>query len=163
MVALGGAARRNLPVAVAAWRLARQQGSDVTLVVVGKEPFPEEPGLIHAGVVSDPEWAALLAGSTAFLYPTEYEGYGMPAREAIASGTVVVAAPVASLPEVLADAASWAEAPTAPDLSRALIAVLTDDAGRSGRRAASLAQAAALPGWEHAAAVHLEAYRIAAG
>ncbi|MCW2544700.1 MAG: glycosyl transferase group 1 [Frankiales bacterium] len=163
VVALGGAKRRNLPVAVDAWRRARQQGADARLVVVGKEPYPEEPGLVHAGVVSDPEWAALLAGSSAFLYPTEYEGYGMPAREAIASGTVVVAAPVASLPEVLGDAAAWAETPTATALSRALLEVLADDAGRAARRAASLAQAAGLPGWEHAAAVHLQAYETAAG
>jgi glycosyltransferase involved in cell wall biosynthesis len=163
VVALGGATRRNLPVAVDAWRRARKQGADVGLVVVGKEPYPEEQGLVHAGVVSDPEWAALLAGSAAFLYPTEYEGYGMPAREAIASGTVVIAAPVASLPEVLGESAAWAETPTADALSKALLEVLGDDTGRTARRSASLAQAATLPGWEQAAATHLLAYQRAAG
>lgn len=161
LVALGGARRRNLPVAIEAWRRVRAAGADVGLVVVGKEAPTPEPGLVYAGPAPDAEWAALLASSTAFLYPTEYEGYGLPALEALGTGTVVVAAPVASLPEVLGSAGAWAASTSPGDLATAVLEVLGDDAGRAARRAASLARAKELPGWDEAAAVHLRAYQLA--
>jgi glycosyltransferase involved in cell wall biosynthesis len=161
VLALGGAARRNLPVAVEAWRLARRQGLEVQLVVAGKERPAPEPGLVYAGFASDTELAALMAGAAAFVYPTEYEGFGMPALEAMGSGTVVVAAPVTSLPEVLGDAAAWAESTRASDLADSLVALFSEPNRQTELRTRSLSRAAALPGWDEAAEVHLEAYRRA--
>jgi glycosyltransferase involved in cell wall biosynthesis len=109
VVALGGAARRNLPRAMAAWREVRRSHPDLALVVVGSQRPPPEPGLFIAGAADDDGWRALLASAAAFVYPTEYEGFGMPALEALASGTIVVCGRVGALPEVLGDAAAWCE------------------------------------------------------
>jgi glycosyltransferase involved in cell wall biosynthesis len=163
VVAVGGARRRGLEVAVGAWRQARAAGAEEDLVVVGAEAPPAEPGLHHAGPLDDAGWAALLAGAEALCYPTRYEGYGMPALEAAASGTPVVAARLGALPEVLGDAAAWVDAPTVDAVAAALTALLGDPDRRERLRAAGLARAAAAPGWDVAAATVLDAYRHAAG
>jgi glycosyltransferase involved in cell wall biosynthesis len=165
VTALGGSARRQLPVAVAAWRdaLARlgRSPEELPLVVVGTEQPPPLPGLHYAGPVPDREWAALLSGASAFCYATRYEGYGVPALEAAASGTPVVCARVGSLPELLGDGAAWSDEPEASQLGAELASVLADE-----RRAAALAAAArervgALPDWPEVAAITLRAYEEA--
>jgi glycosyltransferase involved in cell wall biosynthesis len=160
VVALGGSVRRNLPMAIEAWR--RAMGPDVPLVVVGPEPPDAAPGIVHAGRVDDDTWAGLLAGSSAFIYPTAYEGFGMPGLEALACGAPVIAARVGSLPEVLGDAAAWTERLDADAIAAKLSQVVADAALASDLRSRALARAAAAPGWEQAAAVHLQAYRRAA-
>ena len=162
VVALGGARRRGLEVAVAAWRRARAAGAREALVVVGAEAPAPEPGLHHAGRLDDDEWASVLAASEALCYPTRYEGYGMPALEAAASGTPVVVARVGALPEVLGDAAAWVAEPTVDAVAAGLTDLLGDPDRRARLRAAGLARAAAAPGWDVAAATVLDAYRHAA-
>jgi len=131
------------------------------LVVVGPEQVPDS-GAIHAGPVADCEWAMLLAGAEAFCYPTRYEGFGVPALESIASGTPVVCAPVASLPEVLGDAAEWCRAPTVRLVAGGLRRVLNDPAHAADLRRRGLARAAAHQSWEKSAETLLAAYRDAA-
>jgi glycosyltransferase involved in cell wall biosynthesis len=162
VVALGGARRRGLPEAVAAWRAARASHPDVGLVVIGPEQPRAEPGLRHVGWVDDARWAELLAGATAFVYATRLEGYGLPAAEAMACGTPVVCAPVGALPEVLGDAAAWAAEPTARALAERLIRLLDDGAEGERLRAAGLARAAAGPTWRDAARITADACRAAA-
>jgi glycosyltransferase involved in cell wall biosynthesis len=162
VVALGGARRRNLTGAVAAWRLARARlGGTLDLLVLG-ELMPDEPGLCAPGHLSDADLAAAIAGAEAFLYPTRYEGFGMPALEAAACGVPVVCAPVASLPEVLGDAAAWAEAPEPEPIAERLVALLGDVDAHDALRRASLARAAAAPSWADNAAATLQAYGRAA-
>jgi glycosyltransferase involved in cell wall biosynthesis len=161
LIAMGGASRRGLEVAVAAWRTVRETTA-VDLVVVGSERPQAEPGLIYAGAVDDREWAALLAGAEAFCYPTRYEGFGVPALESIASGTPVVCAPVGSLPEVLAEAAEWCERPTVGSIAAGLLRVLDHPGHASDLRRRGLRRAAAQPPWEDAADTLLRAYREAA-
>ena len=142
VVALGGAPRRGLPVAVEAWRKARTQlGADVTLVATGEPRPPSEPGLVSPGYLDDEAWATLLAGAQALCYPTRYEGFGLPALEAAASGTPVVCAAVASLPEVLGDAGCWAASASPRDLGEVLVRLLSDEAWHRERRAAGLKRA----------------------
>lgn len=164
VVAIGGARRRALPVAVEAWQLAtRGMGRAAPpLVVVGPEAPPPAPGLVHLGQLADDDWAAVLAAADALCYPTRFEGFGLPALEAAASGTPVVCAPVASLPEVLGDAAEWATTPAAGDMAEALGRVLRDESRRADLRRKGVERAAAAPGWEEVAATVLEAYRRAA-
>lgn len=159
VIALGGAARRNLPLAVAAWRLATR---DHDLVVVGTERPDPEPGLHVAGPVDDQTWAGLLAGAEVFVYPTAYEGYGMPGIEALGAGTPVVATRTSALPEVLGEGAEWADSLAVEDLALAMSALLSDDDHRAARRTAGLRQVAVAPGWPGSANVHLAAYRRAA-
>lgn len=166
VVAVGGARRRGLPVAVQAWQEATSdlRADRPQLVVVGREapPGPARPGVVRTGPLDDPDWARVLAGADVFLYPTRFEGFGMPALEAAASGTPVVCAPVSSLPEVLADAAEWAAAPTAAAMAP-LLRQLLGDAGRRRRLSdTGLRRAAAFPSWDAIAASTVRAYERAA-
>ncbi|MDQ2648015.1 MAG: glycosyltransferase family 4 protein [Actinomycetota bacterium] len=159
VVALGGARRRGLEVAVQAWRLVREGGVDVELCTVGGPDLPPEAGLRQLHHLDDAAWASLLAGAEAFVYPTRYEGFGLPALEAAASGTPVVCARVASLPEVLGEAAAWCEQPTSAQIAEQLRAVLTDGALAEHLAAAGLEQARRAPTWADLADAHLTVYR----
>jgi len=161
VVALGGAKRRGLEVAVQAWQRLPPGNERPKLVVVGAEVPPPLAGIVHAGRLSDDEWPAVLAGAEAFCYPTRFEGYGMPALEAAASGVPVICARIGSLPEVLGDAAEWCTSPSVAEISQALGHVLGDDARRDSLRRAGLARAAAAPTWAHSAMVLADAYRMA--
>ena len=161
VVAMGGAPRRGLDVAVAAWRELRREGRDLSMVAVGPEPLAAQPGLVRAGYLSDSEWPALLAGAQAFCYPTRYEGFGVPALESIASGTPIVCAPVAALPEVLGDAAEWCVTPTASAIAAGLRRVLDDPEHAAQLRAAGLRRTAAQPTWDDVAASMIRTYHDA--
>jgi alpha-1,3-rhamnosyl/mannosyltransferase len=162
-VTVGGAPRRGVPVALEAWREVRGRlNEDAVLAVLGEPDLPATPGVVPVGRLSDPDWATLLAGAEALCYPTRYEGFGLPALEAMVSGTPVVAAPVASLPEVVGEAGCWCGALTAGAVAGVLERVLSDPVWQSERRDAGLARAAAAPGWDMAAGALVEAYRRAA-
>jgi glycosyltransferase involved in cell wall biosynthesis len=165
VAALGGSGRRQLPVAVAAWsealRRSGRSGPEVPLVVVGTEEPPTLPGVLYAGPVDDRDWAAVLAGASAFCYATSYEGYGIPALEAASCGTPVVCARVGSLPELLGDGAAWCEEPRAEQLGASLASVLTDEGRRARLTAIAFDRVRALPDWPDVAAVTLRAYRDA--
>jgi alpha-1,3-rhamnosyl/mannosyltransferase len=162
-VALGGARRRGLAEAVDAWRRATSGcPRPPWLVVVGAEKPPTIDNLAYVGSLDDASWAKVLAGAIAFCYPTRYEGFGMPALEAAASGVPVVCAEVGPLPEVLGDAAEWCASPAAPDIADGLRRVLTDESRREALRSAGLAHAASAPSWKQSAAVIADAYRTAA-
>lgn len=165
VVTLGGAPRRQLGVAIAAWEGALRQiggGNDeVPLVVVGSETPLPRPGLLSTGVLRDQDWAAVLAGSAAFCYATQYEGYGMPALEAAASGVPVVCARVGALPEVLGDAAAWCDEASADSLATSLAAVLGDRGLAQRLRTAGIDRVRSSPTWTEAAAETLGAYRDA--
>ena len=163
VVALGGARRRDLPLAVEAWRRAGTTAgaADVGLAVVGPERPPEDPGISWLGVVDDATWAAVLAGAEALVYPTSHEGFGLPAAEACATGLPVVCARVASLPEVLGDAAAWAPGLDADSFATTLAGLLADPGRRAELAAACLARAAQAPTWDDAADTTVEAYDLA--
>ena len=161
VIALSGAPRRQVDVAIGAWELARRQGVEIALVIVGgAAPLPCA-GLVHVPAPEDAVWAALLSNAEAFLYPTLYEGFGMPALEAMGAGTPVVAAASSSLPEVIGDAGAWAESATDVALASTLIELLSDKAKHAELRARGLRRVAEAPGWAQAANVHLEAYHRA--
>ncbi|HEX3794043.1 MAG TPA: glycosyltransferase family 1 protein [Acidimicrobiales bacterium] len=159
IAAMGGAKRRGLEVAVAAWQ--RLGVGRPTLVVLGAEVPPPLPGLVHVGRLSDQDWPLVLSGATAFCYPTRYEGYGMPALEAAASGVPVVCARIGPLPEVLGEAAQWCDEPTVTSIADGLAALLGDAGRLAALRQAGLARVAAAPSWAEGAAQVLAAYEVA--
>jgi alpha-1,3-rhamnosyl/mannosyltransferase len=132
----------------------------VALVVVGDSSLIAERGVIPLGRIDDETWASVLAGASAFSYPTRYEGFGMPAIEAIASGVPVVCAPVASLPEVLGNAAEWCPTPTVSDIAAGLERVLVDSGRHEELRSAGLSRAAQWPSIAECAAPIRAAYRF---
>ena len=102
--------RKNLQSTLAAFAAMRAAGLPHTLVVVGQTGWLAQPifaavcerGLEDAvrftGYVPDADLPALYAGADAFAFPSLHEGFGMPALEAMAGGTPVVAANTSSLP-----------------------------------------------------------------
>jgi glycosyltransferase involved in cell wall biosynthesis len=161
VVALGGAKRRALPVAVEAWKRATKRGTRLPLVVVGSEPPPALDGVVYMGRLNDEDWAAILAGAVVLCYPTRYEGFGMPALEAAACGTPVVCARVGPLPEILGEAAEWCKAPTADEIAKGLERVINDPIRRATLSEAGRKAAASAPTWADSARVLIEAYRRA--
>ena len=100
-------ARKNLRALAAAARALADEG--IELVTVGSERtyMRAESGvaLRSLGYVPDELLPGLYAGARALVMPSLYEGFGLPCLEAMASGTPVVAADLAALPEVCGGAA----------------------------------------------------------
>jgi glycosyltransferase involved in cell wall biosynthesis len=148
----------------------REVDCRVPLVVAGSvvqgrtdfEPMIDELGLgarvrVH-GYVPRSELLGLYAGAAAFVYPTLYEGFGLPVLEAMAIGTPVVTYRVASLPEVVGDAAILLEPPVAASaLAAALARVLDDGPCRRALVAAGRARARRFD-WRATARATLDAY-----
>jgi glycosyltransferase involved in cell wall biosynthesis/SAM-dependent methyltransferase len=87
-----------------------------------------EQRVVFAGYVSDDELSALLTGARALIFPSLFEGFGMPLVEAMAVGTPILCSNVTSLPEVGGDAALYFD-PRRPDDIAAAIARLLDEPG----------------------------------
>ena len=113
------------------------------------------------GYVPDAHLAGLLAGARAFVFPSLYEGFGLPPLEAMAAGIPVVAASAGSLPEVLGDAPLWCDPLDPGSIAAAIRRAVTDDAARVAATTAGRAQAARYT-WRETARLTLEAYRRAA-
>jgi glycosyltransferase involved in cell wall biosynthesis len=142
------------------------------LVLAGPRGWLDEPIVAEAarlgervrllGPVPAADLPALYAAATAFVYPSLYEGFGLPPLEAMAAGTPVIAAKASCLPEVLDDAALFVPPEDEVGLSEALRAVLADPALRAALRARGLAQAATFS-WERTAAATLAVYHEVVG
>jgi glycosyltransferase involved in cell wall biosynthesis len=85
--------------------LAGQKGWSYTHLFARVEALGLSGAVIFTGYVADDDKAALLSGATALLYPSLYEGFGLPVLEAMACGTPVLTSDVSSLPEVAGEAA----------------------------------------------------------
>jgi alpha-1,3-rhamnosyl/mannosyltransferase len=114
------------------------------------------------GYVPDELRPALLAGARAFVYPSLYEGFGLPPLEAMACGTPVLTSNVSSLPEVVGDAALLVDPEDVEALTAALARIWADDALRADLRARGLAQARRFS-WERTAQLTLDVYRAVLG
>jgi glycosyltransferase involved in cell wall biosynthesis len=139
--------RKNLERLIGAWRrLPAPLREGRTLALVGPRGWDDAPILAAAraagaqllGSVSDAELRALYAGADAFVYPSLYEGFGLPVLEAMAAGAPVLTSNVSSLPEVAGDAALLVdprdEAAIASGLERLLVDVALAERLRSAGR-----------------------------
>jgi glycosyltransferase involved in cell wall biosynthesis len=113
------------------------------------------------GYVPEADKAALFTGADLFVYPSRYEGFGLPVLEAMACGVPVVTTTGGSLPEVAGDAALLVD-PGEPDLLAGAMARLLGDPAARARLARRGRARAAAQTWERCAALTADAYRRAA-
>lgn len=162
--------RKNLPAAIAACERATAEGFPHTLVVAGARGWRDEavaemlgqPHIRVLGGVTDGELVELYRGADCLLFPSLYEGFGLPVLEAMACGTPVVCANRTSLPEVAGDAAVLVDPEDTAAFAAALAEVLSSPARRRELAAAGLARAREFS-WDRCADLTVAAYRRALG
>lgn len=152
--------RKNLHVLLDAWRAVRRQ-HDVELVLVGRRradgpAIAPQPGLRLAGEVTDQELPGLYSGALAFVYPSLYEGFGLPVLEAMQCGAAVIASHAVA--EAAGDAALYAD--DAEQLARAMCEVAARPDFAAGLRARSLERAREFS-WERTARMTRQVYQEA--
>ncbi|WP_165360661.1 glycosyltransferase family 1 protein [Candidatus Chloroploca sp. Khr17] len=164
--------RKNLTRLFEAYARLRTWSRQWTLVVVGARKLRQsplsatvrrlglEPNIHVTGYVAEEDLPALYSGADLFVFPSLYEGFGLPPLEAMACGTPVVTSNVSSLPEVVGDAALTVDPYDVTALARAMERALTDATLRTDLRAKGLARAAQFT-WERTARETLEVYRQA--
>jgi glycosyltransferase involved in cell wall biosynthesis len=116
-----------------------------------------ERQLILTGFVADADLAALYSGALAFVYPSLYEGFGLPPLEAMQCGLPVITSNVSSLPEVVGDAALTVTPTNADELCEVLRRVIHSETLRAELRIRGLAQAK-LFSWDKFVQQHIELY-----
>lgn len=136
--------RKDIPSLIGAFDLLAAADPDLRLVLAGPDGWgseavtetigrsPHRSRVLRTGWLEGTDRDALLAGAAVFVYPSAYEGFGLPPLEAIAHGTPVVATRVGALPEVLEDAAEWAQPGDPVSLASAITSLL-EDTGRAAR------------------------------
>lgn len=159
----GSSQRKNLDGLAAAWPLVRAAHPDVTLVLSGPPSerrdrlFGPLDGALRAGLVPDALVPGLVAGASAVVVPSLYEGFGLPALEAMATGVPVVAADRSSLPEVCGDAGILVE-PDGAGIADGLVHALGRDAAVEAGVARGRERAGRFT-WDASAAAHAAVWR----
>ncbi|XOC99192.1 glycosyltransferase family 4 protein [Burkholderia sp. 22PA0106] len=98
--------------------------------------------VVMAGFVSDGELKALYEHAGCFLFPSLYEGFGLPPLEAMSCGCPVIASREAALPEVCGNAALYCDARSVEDIAAKVVQMMTDPDTRDTLRARGRARAA---------------------
>ena len=123
--------------------------------------------VVRTGYVADAAVPALLRSAVAAVYPALYEGFGLPALEALSCGTPLITTSGTAMEEVAGDAATLVAPGDGTSLAEALdVALGTGSAGGTGegdRKRRGGLDIAAAHTWESSASRHMEAYRYAAG
>jgi glycosyltransferase involved in cell wall biosynthesis len=172
--------QKNIPRLVEAFALLRSElenhpvYADLRLIIIGDE-ISRYPTVRRTVIQSRVESAVRFLGfvpidtlrvfyesAAAFVFPSLYEGFGLPPLEAMAAGTPVVTSNVTSLPEVVGDAAHTVSPDNVFDIARGIREVLLDEGLRATLRCRG-AERLRLFSWERTAAETLDTYREIAG
>jgi alpha-1,3-rhamnosyl/mannosyltransferase len=113
--------------------------------------------LTYLGYVPDDARPALINGARGFVYPSLYEGFGLPVLEAMACGVPVLASNVSSLPEVVGDAGLMEDPKDVDAIAQGMIRLWEDETLRRELSARGLRQAATFS-WERTARQTFAAY-----
>jgi alpha-1,3-rhamnosyl/mannosyltransferase len=154
-------ARKDPAGLLRAWAVARSAGAGVELVLAGDpgpQAPPEMPGARRLGRVDADGLALLYSGAACLLFPSRYEGFGLPLVEAMACGCPVAAYRNSSIPEVAGEAAALVGDGDADALGRAAAEIVLDPGRARTLREAGLRRARRFS-WRKAARVTIGAYR----
>lgn len=153
---------KNFQLVVDAAKHLRDAAFDIVVAggsdprVYGDARLATEGGrLMHLGYVSDAELTSLYRGAACFVYPSRYEGFGLPPVEALALGCPVIASRLPSIEEACGDAVLYVSPDDPRELAGLLERVTSDDALRTSMRAKGHARTAQLT-WRATAVKLLE-------
>ncbi len=163
--------RKNFPRLIEAYaRLAVTVGPQVKLVIAGGPGWMTEDifrrvqelglrqSVVLPGYIGDEDLPALYSLAEVFVFPSLYEGFGLPPLEAMACGTAVVASNVSSLPEVVGDAALLVDPFDVAALAEAMARLVSDAPARAEFVRRGLAQARHFT-WTRSATALLQVYQ----
>jgi glycosyltransferase involved in cell wall biosynthesis len=142
--------KKNIAALVEAFYLLKTRRPDLAhkLYLIGDASFGFDDikysihgfGLQHdvvaTGWVAEHDLPYIFSRAAAFVFPSNYEGFGIPLLQAMATGTPIAASRAASIPEVAGDAALLFDPSDPNDIANALISVLTDEDLRESLRSA---------------------------
>lgn len=128
---------KNIEGLLLAWKIFQKKyGTEYQLVLVGKENFfykklkntviKEACDVVYTGFVPDDELSVLYKHSQLYVFPSFYEGFGLPPLEAMAHGIPVVSSNKSCLPEVLGDAALYFDPENLDEMADTLHKGITD-------------------------------------
>jgi glycosyltransferase involved in cell wall biosynthesis len=131
---------KNFDTLIKAWKSLAS--SDTPLVIAGgynskvfgKRRLDNPDGVLFLGYVSDGELRALYENAACFVYPSLYEGFGLPPVEAMACGCPVIVSTCSALPETCGDAALYCEPFDVKGMGKAIEAVILDSKLRESLR-----------------------------
>lgn len=164
--------RKNLRALVRAFELvarAPATSGNLRLVIVGGAGWLSDPlfaevaasayqdRVIFTGYVDDEDLRALYSACRLFIYPSLYEGFGLPVVEAMQCGAPVVASRIPVLTETAGDAALFVNPDSPQDIARGITGLLESEEARRRLSDAGLKRAAEFS-WERAARMTLDAY-----
>jgi glycosyltransferase involved in cell wall biosynthesis len=161
--------RKNYSRLLEAYSLLRQRGLSHALVIAGGLGWLYEPIFARLRELrlerhvtflepDDASLVALYSAADVFVYPSLYEGFGIPPLEALACGAPVACSNTSSLPEVVGEAALTFDPLEPEQMAEAIWSILSDDALRADLRRKGPARAA-LFAWERAAEETVQVYR----
>lgn len=139
--------RKNIERLMEAWQAARNLCPNLGLVCVGSlhgdtiKRYRQE-GLEIFPFLSDSEWRTLLSGAVAFVYPSLYEGFGLPVLEAMQLGVPVITSQDAAIREVAGAAALHVDVANTKLLTAALVEVSTNSGLRAELKAKGIQRSA---------------------
>ena len=160
--------RKNVDLLIEGFEMHRRRhGDELELVLAGApgwdcesvlEAADAAEGVTFVGFVADEDLAAVYSMARALVFPSRYEGFGMPLIEAMASGTPVIAGSVSAIPEVVGDAALLLDELTPEAIAGAIDRISADRQLVEGLRDRGLDRAARYT-WDRAARHCVDLYR----